>query len=83
MSGESDGVEAKAGACAYILHMLLQRLEDSSPGLVQDLLEGAAADRDAIKLNESMTASLEAVFRETLRLLERVHAQNQMKSAKP
>lgn len=79
MSGECGGAEAKAGACVYILHMLLQRLENSSPGLVEGLLEGAAADRDAIKRSGAMTESLEGVFEETLGLLERVHAQNQMK----
>lgn len=76
--GFSDA-EAKAGACAYILHMLLQRLEDTSPGLVQEMRDGAAADRDAAMRAGTMTVPLERVFKETVEFLERVHAQNKMK----
>lgn len=79
MDNESGDAEAKAGACAYVLHMLLQRLEDTSPGLVQGMLDGTAADRDAAIRAGTMTAPLQRVFQETVEFLEHVHAQNQMR----
>lgn len=79
MSNEFTNADAKAGACAYILHGLLQRLEESSPGLVEGMLTGARADRLAIESNSPVDEPVRRIIEETSKILERVHAQNQMR----
>lgn len=78
MDTDISSVDARTGACIYIIHGLLQRLESQNPGLVQDLLNGAKADREAVKANCSLSEPVDKVFSETLNILERIHAQNQM-----
>lgn len=77
MAESFTAADAKAGACAYVLHCLLQRLELQSPGLVLDLLNGVKADQVAIQNNQSLSVSVKQVFSEAVDLLERCHAQNQ------
>ena len=69
--------EAKANACAYILHMLLQRLEARQPGLVQDMLSGAKADQAVCTEQENKPEGALQVFDEAIAILERIHCQNQ------
>jgi hypothetical protein len=40
MDGQGSTAEGKTGACVYILHCLLQRLETTHHGLVLDLASG-------------------------------------------
>ncbi len=62
----------KAQACAYILHMLLQRLEAQQPGLVQDVLLGAKADLASVSDQENMPESVSKVFDEAISILESI-----------
>jgi len=75
MSSDFTNADAKAGACAYVLHALLQRLEVGRPGLVLDLLDGVKSDKTSIESQGAMSESVSRVFDETVALLERVHAQ--------
>ena len=68
----------KAAACAYVLHILLQRLEEIRPGLVLELLQGVKSDRTAVESNGAMSEPVGSIFREAERMLELIHAQNQM-----
>lgn len=81
MSTQLFDTEATAGACAYILHILLQRLDDSRPGLVLDMLEGVRGDCAAIEANGAMTESIRKRCQAAEHMLELIHAQNQMASS--
>ena len=65
------------GACTYVLHMLLQRLETTHPGLVLDMLEGARADQAAVQAKGTMSEPLAQVFEQAIGMLELIDAQNQ------
>ncbi|MFO1369700.1 MAG: hypothetical protein U1F46_11945 [Marinagarivorans sp.] len=67
--------EVKAGACAYILHMLLQQLEVTRPGIVEELLIGAKADQMAFNLRSSPSDTAAQIFDEAVAVLELIHAQ--------
>lgn len=77
MSDAIHHAQAKADACAYILHMMLQRLEAERPGFVHGMLEGAKADRAAVQARGAAAAASEAVFDEAIALLAQVHAMNE------
>jgi hypothetical protein len=79
MTTEFTTAEAKAGACAYILHGLLQRLEKQNPGLVLDLLNGVRADQSAVLAQGLPPNPVNQIFAESIVLLEHCHAQNQMR----
>lgn len=81
MSKQLSDIEATAGACAYILHILLQRLEESRPGLVLDMLEGVRGDCAVIEANGAMTESIRERCQAAEQMLELIHAQKQMNSA--
>ncbi len=81
MSSQLSDIEASAGACAYLLHGLLQRLEESRPGLVLDMLEGVRGDRAAIEANGAMTETIRKRCQAAEQMLELIHAQNQMTSS--
>jgi hypothetical protein len=68
----------KAEACAYILHMLLQRLEAQQPGLVQNMLLGAKADLASFNGQENMPEPVSKVFNKAISILELIHSQNQI-----
>ena len=71
MTPESVAIaEAKAGACYYVLLMLLQRLDSSQPGLIEGMLQGALADFAVIEASGNSSPSLRAVLKETKQLLE-------------
>ena len=40
--------DPRIGACVYLLHGLLQRLEQQQPGLLADMANGVARDRAAM-----------------------------------
>lgn len=77
---EFSKADAKAGACGYILHMLLQRLEATQPGIVEELLKGAKADQAAFNAQSSPSEAGTKIFGEAIAALELIHAQNNMAS---
>jgi len=79
MDSDSPIQIAKAGACVYILHGLLQRLEAGNSGLVESMLIGAQADRTAIEASGSLSEPVRRIFEETSNILQKIHAQNQMR----
>lgn len=66
----------QVGACVYILHMLLQRLESERPGMLLDIAAGIAADQAAAGTTES-GKTVDGVFSEALRIVKLAHAQLQ------
>ncbi|BDB24322.1 hypothetical protein Tamer19_16250 [Cupriavidus sp. TA19] len=70
--------DPRLGACAYLLHLLLQRAEASQPGFLDDLIRGVAADRAGMPDVPEREQAL-PVFDEALRMLE--FANVQMKEA--
>ena len=45
------------GAYGYLLHVLLQRLDQQQPGLIVGMIEGIANDRDHMKSLGTSTAT--------------------------
>lgn len=74
---------AAVGGCTYVLHMLLQRLETTHPGLVLDMLEGARADQAAVQAKGNMSEPLAQVFEQAIGMLELIDAQNRQAGAGP
>lgn len=66
--------EARLGACHYILHMLLQRMELQQPGCIEELIAGVTADRDGARGTMTQPAQ-EDVFEATLQMLRLANAQ--------
>lgn len=62
------------GACVYILHMLLQRLESERPGMLKDLATGIATDRAAAG-DTASGKEVDGVFSEALRIVNLAHTQ--------
>ena len=62
---------AKADASLYLLTSLLQRLEASQPGLLQDMIDGVKVDQSMIPHDAPEKAHIEDIFKESLLLLER------------
>ena len=57
-------------ATGYLMTILLQRLETSNPGLIQELLDGVHADRNAIAATDDMTPEVEETFTTAFSILE-------------
>lgn len=49
--------DPRIGACVYLLHGLLQRLEMQQPGLLADMTEGALQDRAGMNPQSSPFAA--------------------------
>ncbi len=62
---------AKADASIYLLTCLLQRLETSNPGLLQDMIQGVKADKSSLPDDVAEKDHIEQIFQESLLLLER------------
>jgi hypothetical protein len=75
--------DEKAGACAYILHMLLQRLEVSAPGIVDELLSGAKADKAAFDARKTTSGNAGKIFGEAIAMLSLIEGQRSMISPHP
>ncbi|GJG98533.1 hypothetical protein [Cupriavidus pauculus] len=73
MSSTKDN---QAGACVYILHLLLQRLESDRPGMLLEMAEGIAADHAAASVTESGKKA-DGIFLEALRMVNLAQAQLQ------
>ncbi|MFJ4292142.1 hypothetical protein ACIP1U_20525 [Cupriavidus sp. NPDC089707] len=65
---------SRLDACAYLVHLLLQRVEVNQPGFLDDLIRGVAADRAGMPEVPDREHAL-AVFDEVLRMLEFANAQ--------
>lgn len=62
--------EPRIGACVYLLHGLLQRLDQHHPGLIANMIDGAVQDRAAIDPGQSSTAAHGSqILDEALRML--------------
>lgn len=70
---------SRLNACAYLLHLLLQRVEVSQPGFLDELIRGVAADRAGLSDVPDREHAL-PVFDEVLRMLD--FANTQMKEAR-
>ncbi|MBO4120680.1 hypothetical protein J5T34_08005 [Cupriavidus gilardii] len=71
---------ARLGACGYILHMLLQRVEQQQPGLLDELIRGVTADRDSVQAQAVGNAQSDDVFAEALRMLSLANDQRKLQS---
>lgn len=72
----APSINDQVGACIYILHMLLQRMELQRPGMLQELAQGISADRTA-----ASTANVDGIFAEALRIVNLAQGQMQQASA--
>ncbi|MBU65207.1 MAG: hypothetical protein CL858_07105 [Cupriavidus sp.] len=72
----SSAQDNQVGACVYILHMLLQRLESQQPGMLLEMAEGIGADQTAASATER-GKKLDPVFSEALRIVNLARAQLQ------
>lgn len=66
----------QVGACVYILHILLQRLEFERPGMLHEMAEGIAADQAAASVTES-GKKVDGIFLEALRMVNLAQEQLQ------
>lgn len=69
MKSVLDASDPVAGACKYLLIMLLQRLEGSYAGLIDELSSGVAGDRMAIRSSGKMKDPIRQVFVQVEELL--------------
>ena len=53
----------------YLLTVLLPRLEDLKPGLIDELAKGIEADKNAIEQSGKMNPEIEEVFRSAQKIL--------------
>ena len=74
--------DPRIGACVYLLHGLLQRLDQQQPGLIADMTEGVARDRAAMNPDASASAAHGCeIADEALRMLRLMS--EQLKLARP
>ncbi|MGK6306111.1 hypothetical protein [Variovorax sp. DT-64] len=69
--------DARTDAGIFILHMLLQRLEQQQPGLMQEMIDGILGDRAAMPATTESDGYARRVADEALRVL--TLANDQMK----
>lgn len=81
MSQDIAQTAAAVGACTYVLHMLLQRLETTHPGLVLDMLEGARLDQAAVQARGTMNDAVAQVFEQAIAMLALIDDQNRQATA--
>lgn len=68
--------DPRIGACAYLLHGLLQRFDQQQPGLIAGMTEGIAQDRAAMDPQRSAGAAHGCqIADEALRMLRLMSAQ--------
>lgn len=71
-----QSIDPRIGACVYLLHGLLQRLEQQQPGLIADMTEGIRGDRAAMDPESSASAAQGCqIADEALRMLQLMTAQ--------
>ena len=64
--------DAKADAALYLLTGLMQRLSTDNPDLAKDMLEGIRSDRAAVPDDIPDSDYIDAVFIESIKVLERI-----------
>lgn len=64
---------AKADACAYLLTMLLQRLESKQSGFIEEMIDGVEGDRNSLPDQVEDRPHIESIFDEALTLLKRAN----------
>ncbi len=69
MKSIPDEPDPVAGACKYLLIMLVQRLEGSQAGLIDELSSGVAGDRAAIQGSGKMSVPIRQVFEQVEEML--------------
>ena len=68
----------KADVAAYILIVLLQRLETKHPGILQEMLEGIQSDQAALSGDKVAGEHAGRVFQEAIALMTRAKSGLQM-----
>lgn len=73
-----SSTERKLGACSYLLHGLLQRLEQDRPGLLDSFIAGVEADRGAMSSQDTPGSAVgREIADEALKMLRLMKAQLQ------
>ncbi len=76
VQADPSSPDPRIGACVYLLHGLLQRLDRQQPGLIDEMTEGVRHDCDAIDPAQSAWAAQgREIADEALRILERMSGQ--------
>lgn len=65
---------AKADAALYLLTGLLQRLEQSQPGLIEEMKQGVESDRSNVSSDIQDFDYVKSIFDESFDLLNRINA---------
>jgi len=65
-----DAADIKAHASSYLLLGLLQRLNKTDPGLIEDLLRGVEAYRKAARSTAVFASPVPQIFDHPIKLLE-------------
>jgi hypothetical protein len=74
--------DPRIGACVYLLHGLLQRLDQTQPGLIDEMTESVEFDLSAIDPSDSPSAVHGAlVAEEALRMLRLMAEQRKLASS--
>ena len=74
--------DPRIGACVYLLHGLLQRLDQTQPGLIDEMTESVEFDLSAIDPSDSPSAAHGAlVAEEALRMLRLMAEQRKLASS--
>ncbi len=69
---EANMKEVKADAALYLLTILIQRIEKNQPELVNEMIAGIKADQAGLPANISKKEHIDAVFKESSRILEQI-----------
>jgi hypothetical protein len=77
MNAPAQTEDARRDAGIFILHMLLQRLEQQQPGLMEGMINGVLGDRAALPVTDELDGYPTRVGDEALRMLRL--ANDQMK----
>lgn len=80
---ETEARDPQAAACAYLLHMLLQREEARQPGFIAALIDGVQADQRGVAADLPNRAYIDSIFAHTLTLLQHADAGAQAASMAP
>lgn len=75
---ELNDSERQIGACAYLLHGLLQRLDAQQPGLLDEMIDGVSSDRESmVAVTTDQAESGVQIADEALKMLRLMRAQLQ------
>lgn len=66
----ANDISSQLSACAYLLVMVLQRMEGAQQGMLDDLRRAIDRDLEAIQEGEPDRPLAERTLQETLRILE-------------